>query len=188
MREQNHTYQQQTNQDEIFDDIVANTGINLYINPCSATFTAKRNLLQNNNQRPSTIFDGFGYKNAASECQSLIDDKLDFYDEDFEDYENDHLSDFVEDSDRYLVFDFLRLRMPQEDLDNRRYQGKNCRLLMQSDYSNSQLDIFERPVPMELENCNDANGSQCCGQNDEDKDIGLDSTMSFSICHEYATN
>jgi hypothetical protein len=118
----------------------------------------------------------------------LIDDKLDFYDEDFEDYENDHLSDFVEDSDKYLVFDFLRLRMPQEDLDNRRYQGKNSRLLMQSDYSNSQLDIFERPVPMELENCNDANGSQCCGQNDEDKDIGLDSTMSFSICHEYATN
>lgn len=45
MREQNHTYQQQTNQDEIFDDIVANTGINLYINPSSATFTAKRNLL-----------------------------------------------------------------------------------------------------------------------------------------------
>lgn len=173
----------------MFDDIVANTGINLYINPSSATFTAKRNLLQNNNQRPSTIFDGFGYKNAASECQSQIDDKLDFYDEDLEDYENDHLSDFVEDSDKYLVFDFLRLRMPQEDLDNRRYQRKNCRLLMESDNdSNSQLDIFQRPVPMELENCNDANGSQCCGQNDEDKDIGLDSTMSLSICHEYATN
>lgn len=67
MREQNPTYQQQ---DEMFDDIVANTGINLYINPSSATFTAKRNLLQNNNYGASTIFDGFGYKNAASECQS----------------------------------------------------------------------------------------------------------------------
>lgn len=110
-REQNYPYQQQ---DEIFNDIVANTDINMYINPSSAAFNAKRNLLQNNNQRPSTIFEGFGYKNAASECQS-IDDKLDFYDEDFEDYENDHLSDFVEDSDKYLVFDFLRLRMPQED-------------------------------------------------------------------------
>jgi len=46
MREQNHTYHQQ---DEMFNDIVANTGINLYINPSSAIFTAKRNLLQNNN-------------------------------------------------------------------------------------------------------------------------------------------
>jgi hypothetical protein len=29
-------------------------------------------------------------------------------------------------------------------------------------------------------------GSQCCGQNDDDKDIGLDSTLSISMAGELA--
>ena len=49
-----------------------------------------------------------------------------------------------------------------------------------------EIDIFEAPInspprfAVEYEDCRDANRSTCGGDND-DKDTGLDSTMSFSI-------
>ena len=119
----NQHQQNEQAQDEFFDDIVANTDVNLYIMPTSTIFSAKRNRHLNNNQRATTIFDGFGYKNAASECHSLCDDKLDFNDDEFAD-EMDNLSDFVDESDRHLVFDFLRLRIPEEDINNHHARKK----------------------------------------------------------------
>lgn len=48
-----------------------------------------------------------------------------------------------------------------------------------------KLDIFEATIPprfeVEYEDCREANRSQCCGGDPDEKDNGLDSTMSFSI-------
>lgn len=49
-----------------------------------------------------------------------------------------------------------------------------------------EIDIFEAPIApprfdVEYEDCREGNRSQCCGGDPDDKDTGLDSTMSFSI-------
>ena len=49
-----------------------------------------------------------------------------------------------------------------------------------------EIDIFESPIEhprfdVEYEDCRDANRSQCQSGDPDDKDTGLDSTMSFSI-------
>ena len=47
------------------------------------------------------------------------------------------------------------------------------------------MDIFEETQPprfeVEYENCQEGNRSQCCGGDPDEKDNGLDSTMSFSV-------
>jgi hypothetical protein len=49
-----------------------------------------------------------------------------------------------------------------------------------------EINIFEAPLEdprfaVEYEDCRDANRSQCQSGDPDDKDTGLDSTMSFSI-------
>jgi hypothetical protein len=55
-----------------------------------------------------------------------------------------------------------------------------------SEYNDEdKMDIFEETQPprfeVEYENCQEGNRSQCCGGDPDEKDNGLDSTMSFSV-------
>lgn len=105
-----------------------------------------------------------GYKNHHSECQSLLDLMYEKADEDLES------EIFEEDDDLY---DFMRLKpKPGKFLSEYNDEDKI-----------SDMDIFEAPprFDVEYEDCRDANRSHCGGDHPDDKDNGLDSTMSFSI-------
>lgn len=104
-----------------------------------------------------------GYRNHHSECQSLLDIMHDQVDED--------VSEFFEEEDDDL-YDFMNLK------------PKTGKFLSEFN-DEDKLDIFEATNPprfeVEYEDCREGNRSQCCGGDPEEKDIGLDSTMSFSI-------
>lgn len=103
-----------------------------------------------------------GFRNHRSECQSLIDLMQDQVD--------DEVSDFFEEDDD--LYDFMNLRK------------KPGKFLSEFNDEDKQ-DIFEETTPprfeVEYEDCREANRSQCCGGDPDEKDNGLDSTMSFSI-------
>jgi hypothetical protein len=87
-----------------------------------------------------------------------------------QDQENEDVSEIFEDEDD--LYDFMDLK-PKP--------GKFLSEFNDED----KLDIFEATNPpifeVEYEDCREGNRSQCCGGDQEDKDNGLDSTMSFSI-------
>lgn len=105
--------QTEESQEEIFDDIVANTNpvlaalpnredlimANLYIHPTLSFFSAKQNLLQITNTA-----NYFG--NRASECYSQIDDtdKIEY------DIDCDKLSQRSDQNETQMMLDFLALR------------------------------------------------------------------------------
>lgn len=101
-----------------------------------------------------------GYRNHHSECQSLIDLMQERADDDVSEF-------FEEDEDLY---GFMNLR------------PKPGKFLSEFN-DDDKKDIFEAPprFEVEYENCQEGNRSQCCGGDPDEKDNGLDSTMSFSI-------
>lgn len=110
------------NQEEIFDDIVANTNplmaalenrgtrddTGLFVNQTSSFFNAKQNLLrisQLQNHRFRDYESDFQY----SEVDQDKEMDLDIDKEDFESQE-DNLSHFIDDEDRKIMLDFLHLK------------------------------------------------------------------------------
>ena len=108
-------------------------------------------------------------KNHHSECQSLKDIRLKQSDQEI-------FSEFLFEEDNDL-YDFMDIRQ------------KTGKFL--SEFSiEDEIDIFQVPInspprfAVEYEDCRDGNRSQCASGDPDDKDTGLDSTMSFSIKDE----
>ena len=103
-----------------------------------------------------------GYRNHHSECQSLLDL--------MQERVGDDASDFFEDDDD--LYDFMNLK------------AKPGKFLSEYNDEDKQ-DILEETIPprfeVEYEDCQEANRSHCCGGDPDEKDNGMDSTMSFSI-------
>lgn len=103
-----------------------------------------------------------GYRNHHSECQSLQDIRHELQDEE--------VSEFFEEEDE--LYSFMNLK------------PKTGKFLSEFN-DEDKLDIFEATIPprfeVEYEDCREGNRSQCCGGDPDEKDNGLDSTMSFSI-------
>jgi len=156
---------------EYTTDIIHNT----------AALDMKRNL-QFPGVTSSNILCSTAFKNSTSDCESLLDmmrDKMDI-DLSDEDDDFDNLSEIVDDEDKNMIFAFMRLR-PRTT----KFLSENLEA-DEEDPTGFPLDIFEAPARFEVEyeDCAEGaqNRSQCCGGDpDEFKDIGLDSTMSFSM-------
>jgi hypothetical protein len=172
----------------MYEDIVANTNPVLAnaeyttdILHSNTAFNMKRNL-----QFPGVTSPGLlcstAFKSPSSRCESLLDLMHDKMDIDLSDGDDDfeNLSDIVDDEDKNLVFEFMRLR-PRTT----KFLSENLEA-DEEDQTGFPLDIFEAPArfDVEYEECAERaqNRSQCCGGDpDEFKDTGLDSTMSFSV-------
>ena len=182
--------QHQEQQQEMFDDIVANTNpalaalpdaeqlamANMYINPNYTFFNAKRNLIRASN----SDYNFYGFKkNIASELDEQENHLIGFddYDIDGEDLEN--FSDFGDDDDKDILGLFRRNPERDQDIDLNEVRSQRLR---SADPSNSMLIhdyVYEDRRQLELENMHASNRSVCCGEQDED--IGLDSTISYSL-------
>ena len=109
----------------------------------------------------------------------MMRDKIDI-DLSDEDDDFDNLSEIVDDEDKNMILDFMRLR-PRTT----KFLSENLEA-DEEDPTGFPLNIFEAPARFEVEyeNCAEGaqNRSQCCGGDpDEFRDTGLDSTMSFSM-------
>lgn len=172
----------------MYEDIVANTdpvvGVlqiaagqlleaNAYINPSMAFFSAKRNLLRHSNfDRIAPIS-----RSVSSFCSDLDQDKIEFESEDA----IENLSEFIDDQDQGLVNEFIKLEprhcqpKTRSEFDDKEYQ--NLRIV---EGGMLELAYPGNPEDQEMVQWEEHNRS-CCHENDDFKDIGLDSTLSLSM-------
>lgn len=171
----------------MYEDIVINTLPGLTNHEFSndliqsnVVFNLKRNL-QFAGVRSTPLPFGTAFKSESSKCESQLDLEHDKVAIDLSDDEDgiENLSDAVDDDDKNMIFDLLRLRPT-----TRRFLSEN--LEDEEDPTGFQIgNIFEDPerFDIEYEECGEGaqNRSQCCGGDNDDFNNGLDSTMSFSM-------
>lgn len=105
------------------------------------------------------------YHHTRSECFSEPD-LLEQFEE--------PISDFSDEEDRQMMLDFIHLRPTEGQEVGGTFQPRTNRRL-------TEVEVETDPIAFEIEYENCQNRSTCGKEDECDKDIGLDSTLSISV-------